>query len=85
MLNKGATYQMADDSRAGGRCYQTFSLTFSQLLFSVMTPHINLLPVDHSEMASDKSKFASDIFAIYAKALISANKKIDFDVTHCVL
>lgn len=29
-----------------------------------MTPHINLLSVDHSEMASDKRKFASDIFAI---------------------
>lgn len=33
MLNKGVTYQMADDSRAGGRCYQTFSLTFINYFF----------------------------------------------------
>lgn len=79
MLNKGATYQMADDSQTGGRCYQTFSPTFSQLLVSVMTSHINLLPVDHSEMASYEGRFASGILAIFAKALINANINLEFN------
>ena len=84
MLNKGATHLMADDSRTGGRCYRTYSPTYSQLLVTVMTSHINLPSIDHSEMASDNRRFASGIFAILAKALIDANKKLDFDFTHSV-
>ena len=41
-----------------------------------MTPHINLLSVDHSEMASDKRKFASDIFAIEDVDMISAKRSL---------
>lgn len=73
---------MADDSRTGGRCYQTFSQTFSQLLVSVMTSHINLLPVDHSEMASYEGRFASGILAIFAKALINAEINKDLKDVH---
>lgn len=49
-----------------------------------MTFYINLLPIDHSKMASDVRWFVSSIFAILAKALIDANKKMDFDFTHSV-
>ena len=85
MINKGVTCQKADDSRTGGRCYRTFSLTFSQLLLTVMTSHINLFTVNHSEMASNERRSASRIFAILAKALIGANKKLEVDVTHSVI
>ena len=46
-----------------------------------MTPHINL-PVDHSEMASYKRRFASVINAIFAKALINAEIYKDLKFVH---
>ena len=49
-----------------------------------MAPHINLLPVDHSEMASYKRRFASVINAIFAKALINANGYLEFYFTHSI-
>ena len=73
---------MADDSRTGGRCYRTCSPAFSQLLVTVMTFHVNLLPVDHPEMASYEGRFASGIIAILARALITANKNKDFIHTY---
>lgn len=82
MLVKGATRQMADDSRTGGGCYRTYNPAFSQLLVTVMTFYVNLLPVDHPEMASYEGRFASGIFAILAKALIVANNKMDFYCAH---
>lgn len=57
----------------------TISPLLSQLLGSVMTFYINLLPIDHSKMTSDIRRFVSSIFAILAKALINANCKIDFN------
>ena len=69
---------MADGSRTGGRCYRNNSPAFSQLLFPVMTSHINLLSVNHPEMASNEGRLASGIFAIFAKALINADIKKDF-------
>ena len=50
-----------------------------------MTSYINLFPINHSKMASYERRFANCIFAIFAKALIGANKELDFDVTHCVI
>ena len=50
-----------------------------------MTSHINLFTVNHSEMASNERRSASSIFAILAKALIGANKKLEVDVTHSVI
>ena len=38
-----------------------------------MTSHINLLSVNHSEMAFDEGRLASSIIAIFAKALINAD------------
>ena len=76
---------MVDDSRSGGRCYRTFSPISSQLLVAVMTSYINLLSIDPSEMGPDKRRFASSIFAILAKALIDADRKLDFEFTHSVL
>ncbi|MGM9738998.1 MAG: hypothetical protein ACI3ZP_00175 [Candidatus Cryptobacteroides sp.] len=73
MLIKGATRQMADDSRTGGGCYRTYNPAFSQLLVTVMTFHVNLLPIDQPEMASYEGRFANGIFAILAKALIYAD------------
>ena len=64
---------MADDSRTGGKCYRTYSPMLSQSLVTVMTSHINLLSVNHSEMAFDEGRLASSIIAIFAKALINAD------------
>jgi len=76
--NKGVIHLVVDDSRLGGRCYMTISPLLSQLLGSVMTFYINLLPIDHSKMASDVRWFVSSIFAILAKALINTNCKLEF-------
>ena len=82
MSNKGAICRMADGSRTGGRCYRADSPAFSQLLFTVMTFHVNLLSVDHPEMASNEGRLASGIFAIFAKALICANINMDSKYSH---
>ena len=82
MFKKGATHPKADDSRTGGRCYRADSPAFSLLPITVMTSHINLLSVDHSEMASNETRFASGIFAIFAKALICANINMDSKYSH---
>ena len=78
MLNKGVTYLMADDSRLGGRCYRNLYPIMRLLPLAVMTFYINLLPIDHSKMASDVRWFVSSIFAILAKALINTNCKLEF-------
>ena len=41
--------------------------------------YVNLLAVNHSEVASDKGWFSGSIVAIHAKALISTAINIDID------
>ena len=85
MLNKEVTYLMADDSRLGGRCYRNLYPIMRLLPLAVMTLHINPLSIDHPEMASYIRRFVSSIFAILAKALIDADRKLDFEFTHSAL
>ena len=51
----------------------------SVLPFTVMGLYVNLLAVNHSEVASDKKLFTGSILALFAKALISTAINIDID------
>ena len=73
LIKKRVIRGNTDDSPSGGRCHRILDLVLAQLLFTVMSLHINFLAVDHSEVASDKRKFCRSIFAICAKALLNAD------------
>ena len=45
---------------------------------TVVCSHVNLSAFDHSEMASDINGFASCFLALCAKALIKADRIVDF-------
>ena len=72
----------ADDSQSGGRCHRMCSPVIGQLLLPVMGLYINLLAVDYPKVASNKRRCMSSIFAIFAKALIKTDRKLDFDSFH---
>ena len=52
---------------------------YALLPFTVMGLYVNLLAVNHSEVASDKKLFTGSILALFAKALISTAINIDID------
>lgn len=54
---------------------------YALLPFTVMGLYVNLLAVNHSEVASDKKMFTGSILALFAKALYYAfvGKNIDYN------
>ena len=81
---KRATCIATDGSQSGGRCHRMRYPVIGQLLLPVMGLYIDLLAVDYPEVASDKRRFTSSIFAILAKALINANGYLEFYFTHSI-
>ena len=71
-LPKGAAHMWWNGSYADGLSSQSVSL-----LFTVMSSHINLSAINHSNMASDINWLANCVPALCAKALSNAYVNVE--------
>jgi len=72
-LTKEAAPKLRSGSYADGIAGQSLCLPLA-----VVGPHVNLPSSDHSEVASDKNRFANCFLALCAKTLSEAKIELDF-------
>lgn len=57
----------------------------TQLLFTVVSPYVNFLAMDHPEVTTDKNLFMKSLLVIIIKALFQADSNLDFHLTKCFI